>query len=38
MLVNAFASGKLCHILMENDVESMLAHQDVVLPLPKALY
>lgn len=37
MLLPNFTSGKLYHILMENYVESMLTHQDFVLPLPKAL-
>lgn len=38
-MLSTFASGKLYHIQMENDVESMLTHQDVdVLPPPKALF
>lgn len=39
MLIHAFHFYKweIYHILMENDVESVLTHQDVVLPLPEAL-
>lgn len=37
-MLSTFTSGKLYHVLMENDVESMLTHQDVVLPLPEVLF
>lgn len=37
-MLSTFTTQKLYRILMENDVESMLTHQDVVLPLPEALY